>query len=196
MEPPIAHDLVLPPGFQAFPAVADPWGVAIEAAGAGADPGSIFWTGAEGHCRAAIILTPDRPPGADTVRDLGLLALFDALAVLAPPQLPLQLLPDGVSVDGARVAALRAIQAAGLIPAWAVLGFDVTVNPASDSPGNTPDQTSLLEEGFGDTSPADVLMQTTRHLLAWVDTWSEEGATALSRAVARYASLEYAGSRR
>ena len=72
----------------------------------------------------------------------------------------------------------------------------MTVNPASDSPGDAPDQTSLFEEGFGDTSPADVLMQTTRHLLAWVDIWSEEGGGALARAVARYASLEYAGSRR
>ena len=186
--------LALPPGFRVLPGEDDPWRIAIEAASAGAEPGSIFWSGTQGRCHAVFVFAPDRPLTAGFMLDLGALALFDAVAALAPPQVPVHLLPpDGLAVDGGRVATLLMAEApttAGAIPDWAILGIDVAVNTGAAAPGETPDQTCLSEEGFGDVAPADLLLHMSRHLLGWLDLWQEEGAAALRRAVAQRASLE------
>lgn len=152
----------------------------------------MFWDGAQGRCRAAFVFAPDRPLTAGLLLDLGALALFDAIAVLSPPQVPVHLLPpDGLAVDGGRVATLRTAEAApgaDGVPEWAVLGIDAAVGISVAAPGDTPDQTSLAEEGFGDVAPADLLMHMSRHLLGWLDVWQEDGAAALSRAVAQRAA--------
>ncbi len=164
----------------------DVWDGAVRAAEAGVDPGTVFWSGAGGWCRAAFVLAPDRPVDADTVSHLGLLALFDGLAVLAPPQLPIQVWPpDGIAVDGGRVGAVRVASAPGAIPRWVVLGLEVAVDVPRAAPGDTPDDTCLAEEGLGDTSPADVLQHVCRHLLGWIDAWQDEGAAVLARTVAQ-----------
>jgi len=184
--------LTLAPGFRAMPGGDDPWSAAIRAAAAGAEPGSVFWDGAHGHCRAAFVFAPDRPLAASLVLDLGALALFDAIAVLAPPQVPVHLVPpDGLTVDGGRVATLRASAApAGTdgVPGWAVLGIDAAVGVGTAALGETPDQTALAEEGFGDVTPADLLTHVSRHLLSWIDVWREDGAAALAGAVAQRAA--------
>jgi len=180
--------LALPPGFHALPGNSDPWQTALRAATLGAEPGTVFWDGAHGWCCAAFVFAPDRPLGnGHSILDLGALALFDAIAVLAPPQVPVHILPpDGLAVDGARVATIRAALApccADAIPDWAVLGIDVAMRSGTAAPGDTPDQTCLMEEGFGDVTAADVLMQTSRYLLGWLDEWREGGAPALAHAV-------------
>ncbi len=188
--------LALPPGFGALPCGNDPWAAAMHGAAAGDDPGSIRWDHADGVLRLAIVLAPDRPmQDAGPVAGLGALALFDALATLAPPQVPMHLLardglvPDGLAVDGARVAAIRAAMAPALpdavpdaVPDWAVLGFEVALQARTAEPGATPDRTSLHEEGFGDVTAADVLVNTLRHLLVWLDAWGQDGAAALAPA--------------
>ena len=152
----------------------------------------MFWDGAQGHCRAAFVFAPDRPLAAGLVLHLGALALFDAIAVLAPPQVPVHFLPpDGLAVDGGRVAMLQTAEASagvGGVPDWAVLGIDAAVGISMAAPGETPDQTSLAEEGFGDVTPADLLMHMSRHLLGWLDVWREDGAAALALAVAQRAA--------
>lgn len=184
--------LALPPGFRALPGGDDPWAAAVRAAAAGAEPGSVFWDGAHGHCRAAFVFAPDRPLAAGLMLDLGALALFDAIAVLAPPQVPVHLVPpDGLAVDGGRVATLRASEApagADGVPDWAVLGMDAAVGVSMVAPGDTPDRTSLAEEGFGDVTPADLLTHMSRHLLGWIEAWREDGAAALAKVVAQRAA--------
>lgn len=188
----IDPSLALPPGFRALPGGDDPWETAVRAAAAGAEPGSVFWDGAHGRCRAAFVFAPDRPLAAGVVLDLGALALFDAIAVLAPPQVPVHLVPpDGLAVDGGRVATLRASEGpAGSdgVPDWAVLGLDAAVGVRVAAPGETPDRTSLAEEGFGGVTPADLLTHMSRHLLGWIEAWREDGAAALAKAVAQRAS--------
>lgn len=179
--------LVLPPGFHACPGDGDPWVAALRGAAQGEAPGTVFCDGTQGRCRAAFLFAPDRPLAEADLLNLGALALFDAVAVLAPPQVPVHiLLPDGLAVDGGRVAALRAALSAaqaGGVPDWAVLGIDVAVNLQASAPGETPDQTCLAEEGFGDIAPADVLTHMSRHLLGWIDAWQEQGGAALRREI-------------
>ena len=160
----------------------------------GAEPGSVFFDGSAGRCQAAFVFTPDRPfDGLNLLLNLGALALFDAVAVLAPPQVPVHILaPDGLAVDGGRVATLREAEALArkdaipdwTIPDWAVLGIDVAVGLQEGVPGETPDRTSLMEEGFGDVTPADVLTNMSRHLLGWIDAWQQHGGAMLQREVA------------
>ncbi len=174
----------------------DPWRAATDAAARGAEPGSVFWSGAQGRCRAAFVFAPDQPLAAGLLLNLGALALFDAVAVLAPPQVPVRLMPpDGLAVEGGRVATLSVAEAPVAldgIPEWAVLGIDVAVDLRAAAPGETPDQTCLAEEGFGDVSPAELLAHMSRHLLGWLDTWREDGAAALARAVAQRAAAAVA----
>jgi len=188
--------LALPPGFRLMLAADDPWAAALRAAARGAEPGCVFWDRAQDRCRAAFVLAPDRPlQGVGEVLDLGALAVFDALASLAPPQVPMHLIvPDGLAVDGGRVATLQVEKAAaapGAVPEWAVLGIDIAVNRIiaanciTAAPGDQPDQTCLHEEGFGDVTAADVLTHTCRHLLNWLDAWQQDGPASLARIAAR-----------
>ena len=140
----------------------------------------MFWSGAGGRCRAAVVLAPDRAVEAGTLLDLGLLALFDALAVLAPPQMPLVIRrPGDVEVNGGTAATVDATQGSG----WAVLGFEVLLQTDEARPGDRPDRTCLAEEGFGDVGAGELLAHVCRHLLGWVDAWLDGGAGPLSRAV-------------
>lgn len=183
----------MPPGFAAVAGGADAWNAAVRGASAGDDPGNVRWIHADGVLRAAVVLAPDRPMAdVGPILQLGALALFDALATLAPPQVPIHLLPpDGLAVDGGRVATVRAALApapADAVPGWAVLGFEVSTEDRTAEPGRTPDRTSLHEEGFGDVTAEDVLMNALRHLLAWMDAWAEEGAAALEPATRQRAA--------
>lgn len=202
------HSLLLPPGFRALcteaapPGETAPWEAALRAAAAGADPGCVFWSGAGGRCRVAFVFAPDRPlRGPGVLLSLGALALHDALAVLAPPNRPLHILPpDGLAVNAGRAATLRAALApppvsaeAGAppgqeVPEWAVLGLDLAVDLQDPAPGETPDETCLAEEGFGAVAPAEVVTQVCRYLLFWISVWQDEGDAALDEAVAQRAA--------
>ncbi len=155
------------------------------AARQGSEPGSLFWDTVAGQCRAAVVLSPDRAlAGSTLVLDLGLLALFDALAGLAPPKTPVWIVPPaGIAIDGGAVASVRtdaAATAMGGIPEWAILGIEVRVSDTGAAPGRS----CLADEGFGDVTSADVLSRVCRHLLGWLDVWRTDGAGALARAVA------------
>ena len=178
----------LPPGFAAVPGGRDAWEAAVRGADAGDDPGRVRWSFAEGTLRIAVVLAPDRPmQDSSPIVALGALALFDALATLAPPQVPIHLLsPDSLAVDGGRVATVWAAIANGqsdLPSEWAVLGWEIAVQAGEAEPGQTPDRTSLHEEGFGDVTADDILVNSLRHLLVWLDAWRHEGPTALESAL-------------
>ncbi|HYZ61092.1 MAG TPA: biotin/lipoate--protein ligase family protein [Acetobacteraceae bacterium] len=180
--------LELPPGLRAQAGDPDPWARALDAAARGDEPGAVFWSGSAGRCRAAYLFAPDRPLGTGALLDLGLLALFDALAALAPPQVPLAIArPAGLLVDGGRVASVCAALGPGAVPDWAALGLEVALDLQRAAPGETPGETCLAEEGFGALTAPDLLAQTSRHLLLWLDTWHDEGEAALARAVGRRA---------
>ncbi len=180
----IADLFTLPPGFRAVRVADEPFDQAV-AAVAAHTPGTVLWLMADGRCRAAVVLAPDRPIAARTLTALGLLALYDALAVLAPPQMPIAVTEgDCLRVDGGRAAWVRMAMDAGPVPEWAVLGVEVALDAAVDNPGEAPDETCLAEEGFGAVSAAALLDGFCRHLLAWIEDWRDEGAASLDRAVA------------
>ena len=177
---------LLPPGFRAFETSAEPFAQAAAYGQADGAPGSIFCRLLDGRGEAAVLLTPDEPVAAETLTALGQLALFDALAVLAPPQRPIEIGRDGwLLLDGGQVAQVQVAIGAGTPPDWAVLGIGVAVGAGARPPGEAPGQTCLAEEGFGDAGWPELLGQFCRHLLAWIDRWREDGAAGLDQAVAQ-----------
>ncbi len=149
------------------------------------EPGTVLWREIGGRCEAAVVLAPDRDISERTLTAMGLLALYDALAVLAPPQVPIDVV-DGrfLAVDGGQAAWVRAAAAPGSPPDWAVIGIAVVLTSAVQDPGEAPGETSLVEEGFGAVTAEMLLSGFCRHLLAWIEAWRDDGADGLARAVA------------
>ena len=58
-----------------------------------------------------------------------------------------------------------------------VLGVSVQVHgfPDDDSPGLRADRTALHEEGFGEVEALALLESFSRHFLAWMNTWQDDG---------------------
>jgi BirA family biotin operon repressor/biotin-[acetyl-CoA-carboxylase] ligase len=168
-------------------AIAEPkaaWRAALRAAERGVDPATLFWSTEPERIQAAILLAPDRPLAACLVMlKVAALALADALAALAPPQVPIAIVPpdrielDGGLVGGARIAA-PSCAAPNTIPEWLVVGFDVAM-ASGDAPGLQPWTTSLREEGFADIDPGHIAEAFSRHFLARLDQWQSLGEAGL-----------------
>lgn len=107
------------PGFPALPPAfsgvlvapgLDPMTAASEAATAGVDAGTVFWSPREDRLEAAIAFAPERPLAeALLMAPLAQTALGDAFGALAPAETAFQWSwPDGFSLNGAAVGRLRA----------------------------------------------------------------------------------------
>ena len=171
---------VLPPLLRGEQA-ADPFRHAIARARGGADPGLVVWRGGADAMRAALLLAPEDPLG----RAIGVflaapLALGDALAMLAPPEVAVQYgWPADIIVNGARCGRCRA--AAGgadpaAIPDWLLIGVEVSFLPPDGiEGGERPDETCLHAEGCGDVTPLALLEGWSRHMLVWINRWTDAG---------------------
>ncbi len=173
----------LPPVYQlhSTPGL-NPIEIAVKAAAAGGDEGSLYWDSGCADLRLALILHPDTPLAEAlpllTVASVG---VGDALAALTPPQLPLAFAwPNRVLLNGGTVARLTITADAGPTPAWLVLAInvDMAANWDDDAPGARADVTNLAEEGADDIGQVELLEAICRHLLSWMARWqSEEGLT-------------------
>lgn len=165
----------------------DPFAKAVSLAITGTDPGLICWSEDEAAMRAAVILSPemqlDDAIGATFAVSIG---LSDALGALAPPEVAVHFSwPDGFKVNGARCGKLRAaasIEDPTKEPDWLVVGVDIPILPVQDiEPGQTPDQTTLVEEGCADITAQRLLESWSRHTLVWINTLLDDGFAKLHR---------------
>jgi biotin-(acetyl-CoA carboxylase) ligase len=182
-----ARPLDLPPLFMLRHALDDAFEAACAGAAEGADPATLYWTPRRDKVDLAVVLMPELPRAACPLTAiLGLAALGDALAAVAPPNAPLTFgWPDRMLVDGATAGGVRLALAPGAVPDWLVLGvrLDVTAPMSAEAdPGHDLARTWLHEEGFGDVAVEDVVDAFARHFQSWVDRWSEDGfAPAIAR---------------
>jgi BirA family biotin operon repressor/biotin-[acetyl-CoA-carboxylase] ligase len=153
-------------------------------AGGDVEAGTLVWTRRADRLDCAVVLEPDQPLAASLpVVYVALLGLSDALGALGPPNIPVTFgWPDRIEVNGATVGGVRlavaeARGAADAIPDWMVLGVSVQVHgfPDDDSPGLRADRTALHEEGFGEVEALPLLESFSRHFLAWMNTWQDDG---------------------
>ncbi len=169
-------------------AAGDPFGRAVARAREGADPGLVLWSCPPEALRAAVVLAPEEPLG----RAIGIflaapLALGDALASLAPPEVAIHYRwPGGVLVNGAscgRACAAAATTDPVAVPDWLVLGVEMPfLPPPGREGGERPGETFLHAEGCGEVTPPALLESWSRHLLLWISRFVDDGLTPLHAA--------------
>lgn len=175
-------DLQFPPLFEgeALTGAADPFERATALAIAGTDPGKVIYNLSGETLKASLVLAPEvlleEAMAMLPVCGLGLQA---ALGTLAPPEVAVHLKWDGtVRVNGATCGRLR-IRASGTdpeaTPDWLIVGLEIDMTSPDKNPGETPDKTSLQEEGCAEITREQLVESWVRHTLYWINRWLEEG---------------------
>jgi len=181
---------IFPPLFrgEGVAASVDPFDKAVALALQGTDPGLIVHHATATRLEAAIILAPECPlEDAMAMVFAASLGFGDALGALAPPEVGVHMVwPGTLRVNGARCANIRAAAATKTpeeIPDWLVIGLTVRLFPERGGleAGETPDVTSLVEEGCGLIPPTALLESWARHMLVWINTWLDSGMAPLHR---------------
>jgi biotin-(acetyl-CoA carboxylase) ligase len=156
------------------------------AAQAGA--GTVLHVGRFDLAEFAVVLEPDEPlRTARRALYAGCVALADALAAFAPPERPIDFVwPDTVRVDGGIVGGVQLAWPAdadeNAPPDWLVFGAMIrTVALGENAPGLRPLGAALDEEGFADVGSGQLVESFTRHLMAAVDGWQEQGFAAIAK---------------
>lgn len=173
---------------ESVPGHADPFLKAVISARQGSDPGLILWSKDTTAIRAAVVLAPemplDRAMGAVFAVQMG---FADSLGALAPPEIAVHFTwPNGIKINGARCGTLRFAASThdpSVEPDWLVIGLDVPLLPArAMEPGDSPNQTTLYDEGCVDLLPATLIESWSRHMLVWLHRFLDDGMEPLHRA--------------
>lgn len=153
-----------------------------------ADPGTVFYDIAPDTMDVAILLAPEVPLAkALGVSFAATLGFNDALGAVAPPEVGCHLVwPDRIRVNGAMCGSIKVRASTTDLtaePDWLVLGLTVPVfrNTAAE-PGETPDTTTLHEEGCGELTSADLVEAWGRHMMSWLHIYLTDGFEPLHEA--------------
>src|SRR5215831_15191112 len=144
--------------------------------------GTLVYVGRFDLAEFAVVLEPDEPlRTARRAFYAGCAALADALAVMAPPEKPIEFVwPDAIHVDKGLVGGARLAWPAGAdedAPAdWLVFGAMIrTVALGEEEAGLHPLTAALADEGFDDAGSGRLVESFARHLMAGLDAWNEGG---------------------
>src|SRR5712691_4000111 len=142
--------------------------------------GTLVFVGRFDLAEFAIVLEPEQPlAAARRVFYAGMVALVDALAARAPPEIPIAIdWPDAIIIDGGLVGGGRLgwpdRAAEDAVPDWLVFGAAIRiVSMTRDGPGLHPLSTALADEGFGDIGAERLVEGFARHLMVALDRWQE-----------------------
>lgn len=148
--------------------------------------GALVYVGRFNLAECAIVLEPEQPlDRARLAFYVGMVALADTLAALAPPEKPITIdWPDAIRIDGGLVGGGRLgwppETAEDAIPDWLVFGAAIRIASISESgPGLYPLATALEDEGFGEIGAERFIESFARHLMAAVDRWQDGGFSPL-----------------
>ncbi len=179
--------LSFPPLFQgeAVTGSTDPFERACARATLGCDSGVLVHNVTPDRLCAAIVFAPEIPlEQAMAMFCTCGIGFQNALGALAPPEVAVYLKWQGdIVINGGTAGRLRAAASTtdpNAEPDWLVIGLELLLLPESDADGGeTPDQTSLFQEGCGDVSPLRLLESWARHTLVWINRFGEEGPAPL-----------------
>jgi hypothetical protein len=143
--------------------------------------GTLVWARRFDTVDCAVVLEPEESLAvARQVLFAGMNAAADALAVMAPPEKPLQFdWPDAIRFDAGLVGGGRLGWPAGCAedarPDWLVFGLMLRVALSGTlPPGQTP-PAALMEEGFDDFDSAGFIGSFARHFMLALDEWATLG---------------------
>lgn len=178
------EELAFPPLLWGEEVTTDAFDHACQRALLGCDAGLVAYRITASVLQGALVFAPEVPLAqALSMLPLCGVGFQNALGVMAPPEVAVHLDWDGgIRVNGAACGRFRCMASTthpAQVPDWLVIGFTLPLIPASDRPGDTPDQTSLYAEGCAEVSPPALLEAWARHTLNWVNRWEDEGSRAL-----------------
>ncbi|MCB1340833.1 MAG: DUF4444 domain-containing protein [Pseudooceanicola sp.] len=162
----------------------EPFALACEMAEAECHGGTVVYALLADRLRAAVVFAPEVPlaeaAAALVVCGVG---FQNALGALAPPEVAVHLDWDGgIRVNGGLCGGLT-VASNTLdpqdVPGWLVVGLDLSLMQLAEAPGDTPGLTSLYDEGCAEVEPVVLLEAFARHMLVWLNRWSDEGNRAL-----------------
>ncbi|WP_208349522.1 biotin/lipoate--protein ligase family protein [Pseudaestuariivita rosea] len=164
----------------------DPFDQAQAQAALGCDAGLVVHNVQADRLRAAMVFAPEVPlDQAMVMLPACGIGFQNALGALAPPEVAVHLeWAGGIRVNGASCGFFQAASSGtdgSQAPDWLVIGLEVPFIQPSNAPGLTPDQTALYDEGCVDIDPAQLLESWARHMLVWINRWSDEGTGPLHR---------------
>lgn len=165
--------------------------------------GSLFYAGRFLLVDFALVLEPEEPLRlARKILFAGMNALADTLAVLSPPEKPIEFIyPASLLFDGALIGGGRLAWPDGCgeddVPDWLVFGGMVRAGGMRDlGIGLSPSVTTLDDEGFDAWNPEELTASFARHFMVEADSWSEKGFRAIGpRYLARLQKETEAGKR-
>lgn len=179
--PPLLDGIAVSPRTDAFDE-------AVERAAAGrAGAGDVLWRASGEAFDVAVVLEPD----VDARRTcqmlpLTMVAFADAVGAVGPADVgifyrwPSTFIINQAVVGAARMAMSSAQPDA--IPRFAVVGVNAAMMaPDEAEPGHRLDRTNLFDEGFGDVPASELISAFSRHFLAWVDIWQDDGFAPVHR---------------
>lgn len=175
-------DVSFPPLMSGLPVTGseDPFATACLKAAMGCDAGLVVYNLGADHLSAALVFAPEVPLAqAMAMLPTCGVGFQNALGALAPPEVAVHLTwAGGILINGARCGHFRAMASTidpKAVPDWLVVGFTLPLWPATDTPGDTPDDTALYAEGCADVEAPALLESWSRHTLNWITRWEEDG---------------------
>lgn len=145
--------------------------------------GDFLWSRDRERVAFTLVLEPEiDPEHCAQMLFLAMVAAVDAIGARLPPEIALThrwpniLLANGAVVGEGRVAWSETGDANGT-PDWMIVGLFVRLAPIGGElePGQTPELTSLFDEGAGGLDSTQALESISRHLLTWLNRWEHDG---------------------
>ena len=175
---------LLPPILTPIPVVknVDVFAKAIAVAGK-SETGTVLYSENPEYVEVAIILSPEVPKiKCNQMLYIMMVASGDAIGALAPPEVAVTYAFPGFIFLNRGEAGLVKIEVAPSnddqsIPDWMVVGLKLRLNNNIEINQNeiNPDITSLADEGGGYVSRTRAIESLSRHFLAWISQWEDEG---------------------
>ncbi|MGB5559762.1 MAG: DUF4444 domain-containing protein [Paracoccaceae bacterium] len=178
-----------PPVFSGMAAAhgLDPFDLAVDRAQQGIESGLIVHRIRPDHLAAALVLAPEtKLEDAVVMALVAAVGFADSFGSLAPSEVAVQFdWPGGLRINGAKCGKVRVAAPTRdplAEPGWLVIGLEVPFfAQALAEPGNTPDETTLWDEGCSEIDPCRLLESWSRHTLVWIHQWLEGGRARLLR---------------
>lgn len=175
---------LLPPILTPIPVVkdVDVFAKAIAVAGK-SETGTVLYSENPEYVEVAIILSPEVPKiKCNQMLYILMVAAGDAIGALAPPEVAVTYSFPGFIFLNRGEAGFVKIEVAPStddksIPDWMVVGLKLRLNNNIEINENeiNADVTSLADEGGGYVSRTRAIESLSRHFLAWVSQWEDEG---------------------
>ena len=175
---------LLPPILTPIPVVngIDVFAKAIAIAGK-SETGTVLYSENPEYVEVAIILSPEIPKiKCNQMLYIMMVASGDAIGALAPPEVAVTYAFPGFIFLNRGEAGLVKVEIAPSnddqsIPDWMVVGLKLRLNNNVEINENeiNADITSLADEGGGYVSRTRAIESLSRHFLAWISQWEDEG---------------------